>query len=490
MNRVTFEMLAKWCAGKNNAKVVFDAQATGASSNPKKNEIYMPCDLKEHNVLGALALLMHEAGHLKHSGKIPQDVAEQRVISHNILNAFEDIRVDEKNFRVLNNIKDFYQKLVDQHVYPRKEEMMKEHLMTRCLINGILVNEGFNPVYEDKEALDFNNKHSIPQLMQQATWDIENNNWQAVKDAIKTVKKLFKIKEEDDVPMPQVTMVPMAGDGKGEQGEGEGNGTRVVDIGNVDKYLRPGSAWDKGEGIKGPSKDIIGEAAFQDITRDAFKELLCIKEKRTVFEGAKLNTEAFPSFFTGDIDELFHEQDTLKVKKSKIAFCLDASGSMQSRMFDGSDRRDVLVQTTRSIINIIREIQDEEGLNISFDVWAFDYNAEKLPIDDWERHYTARGGGTNLYQAFQDVQADILSNQEIDGNKLVVLMTDGEVGSDEIENLRQQIIKHGAEVRCMVVGIGASLDGAFVHTIAGESNIIGKEHADAVLMDTIRAMLE
>ena len=70
------------------------------------------------------------------------------------------------------------------------------------------------------------------------------------------------------------------------------------------------------------------------------------------------------------------------------------------------------------------------------------------------------------------------------------IAVDGEVGSDEIENLRKQIITHGAEVRCMVVGIGASLGGAFVETIAGESNILGEEHADSVIMDTIRAMLE
>ena len=480
-------MLAKWCAGKHKAKVIFDAQAKGASSNPKKNEIYMPCDLKEHNILGALALLMHEAGHLKYSGKIPDDVADKRVISHNILNAFEDIRIDNKNFNILNNIRDFYQKLVDQHVYPRQEEMKKEHIMTRCLINGILYNEGFS-VPNDEEAQKMCQKHNIPSIMNQAAWDIEHDNWQAVKDAIKKVKTIFKIKEEDDVQMQEVNMVAVPGEGDGSE-EAEGT-TQPADIGNTDKFLRPGSAWDKGEGIKGPSKEILGEAAFTDITREAFKELLCIKEKRIVFEGAKLNTDAFPAFFTGDIDELFHEQDIEKIKKSKIAFCLDASGSMQSRMLDGSDRRETLVRTTRSIINIINEIQELEGLNISFDVYAFDTEAYKLDIDNWEGQYTTHGGGTDLYRAFLKVQDDILANQEIDGNKLVVLMTDGEVGADEIENLRQQILKHGAEVRCMVVGIGASLDGAFVHTIAGESNIIGQEHADAVLMDTIRAMLE
>jgi hypothetical protein len=261
-------------------------------------------------------------------------------------------------------------------------------------------------------------------------------------------------------------------------------------LGNTDKFMRPSSAWDKGEGIKGPSRDIVGEAAFQDITKQAFKELLNIKEKRMVYEGLKLNTNAIPSFFTGDIEELFHEENIIRVKKSKIAFCLDSSGSMSSPLIDSKMRTDVLVRTIRSIINILKELQETEGLNISYDIWAFDYNAEKLNPETWEKEYSARSGGTNLLQAFLDVQTDILKNQEIDGNKLVILVTDGEVGSSEIEELRTHIIKHGAEVRCMVMGVGAQLGGHFVKTIAGDNNILAEEHADSVVMDTIRTMLE
>jgi len=511
MQRMTFELLAKWCASKHNAKVIFDAQAQGASSNPTKNEIYMPCDLKEHNVLGALALLMHEAAHLKFSGVIPKEVSDGRIISHNILNAFEDLRIDLKNFRMLDNIKEFYGELLKQHVYPKLEEMKKEHLMTRCLINGILYNEGFQTL-NDTEALKFNEDNNIYSLMRQAINDIESNNWEEVKKAIKKVKELFKIKDEDD---PQIQEMQISiqqggadenkkegqsqGQGEGGQEKGsEGSGSSpaglggnedVLHIGDTKRFLNPSSAWDKGSGIKGASKEIIGSAAFQELTKNSFKELLAVKEKRMVFEGAKLNTEAITSFFTGDIEELFHEDDIVKVKKSKIAFCLDASGSMSSRMIDGSDRKKVVVRTVRSIIEILKDIQEQEGLNISYDVWSFDTNAYKHG-DNWEKEYSANSGGTDLYKAFMKVQADILSNQEIDGNKLVVLMTDGYVGKDEIDNLRVQIIKHGAEVKCMVVGIGAELTGAFVQTIAGESNIIADEHADMVIMETIKTMLE
>ena len=138
----------------------------------------------------------------------------------------------------------------------------------------------------------------------------------------------------------------------------------------------------------------------------------------------------------------------------------------------------------------IAELQETEGLNIGYDVWAFDYNAEKLNPERWEKEYSARSGGTNLLNSFLQVQEDILSNPDIDGSKMVILMTDGEVDGDEIEDLREHIIKHGAEVKCMVMGIGAQINGHFVKTIAGENNILGDEHADSVVMDCIRTMIE
>ena len=78
----------------------------------------------------------------------------------------------------------------------------------------------------------------------------------------------------------------------------------------------------------------------------------------------------------------------------------------------------------------------------------------------------------------------------ITGNRMVILVTDGEVSSHEINELRNHILKHGAEVRCMVVGVGASLTGTFVETIAGDNNILAQDHSDAVIMDCIKTMLE
>jgi len=135
-------------------------------------------------------------------------------------------------------------------------------------------------------------------------------------------------------------------------------------------------------------------------------------------------------------------------------------------------------------------LQATEGLNIKYDVWCFDTTAQKLDIDRWEKDYTTYGGGTDLLKAFLKVQDDILKDQELDGNKMVVLVTDGEVGNDEIDGLRTHIIKHGAEVKCMVLGVGADFGGRFVKIIAGDNNIIAEEHSDSVVMDAIKEMLD
>lgn len=492
MNRVTFEMLAKWIAQQNKAKVVFDGVVQGAAANPKTDEIFMPENLKEHNILAGLALLMHEAGHLKHSKKIPEKFGE-RVVTRNIINAMEDIRVDLKNYDILWNIKDFYDRLIKDHVYPRKNELAKEHLLTRCLVNAIL-EQTYHRKFQDQEAIDFDDKHGVNNLVCQGKEAIEKSNWNRLQDIVDEIKRIFKITEQEDFKMPQPIKIgfgKIGGEGKeGEKIEGVGLGKEGKDIGNTDKYMCPASAWDKGEGIRGPSRDIIGAVAFQDLTREAFKELLSIKEKRTIYDGQRLNTDNLTAFTTGDIDELFIDSKIERIKKSKISFCLDASGSMGTPLLDNKMRTDVLVRTVRSIVDILKELQSTEGLNIKYDIWCFDYDAKKLDLDRWEKQYTTYGGGTNLLQAFLTVQDDILKDQELDGNKMVVLVTDGEVGCDEIDGLKAHIIKHGAEVKCMVIGVGADLQGRFIKTIAGDNNILAEEHSDAIVMDAIKAMLD
>lgn len=212
MNRVTFEMLAKWIAKQNNARVVFDGQATGASANVKTNEIFLPCDLKEHNILAGLALLMHEAGHLYMSKKIPPDLVKG-YISRNIINVMEDIRVDNANFQKLYNIRDFYERLIKDHVYGKKDEIAKEDLLTRCMINSILRHENFAPL-PDQEALDFSSKHNVDDVIWEGMHSIEISDYNKTVECINKIKKIFKIRDEDDFEIPSITIAGLIqGDG-------------------------------------------------------------------------------------------------------------------------------------------------------------------------------------------------------------------------------------------------------------------------------------
>lgn len=483
MNRITYEYIAKWIASVNGVTLHF-SDKEGACANMKTNEITLPNNLKEQNIFAALALLMHEAAHLKHSKNLPMEQLVKGKIDHNILNCLEDIRIDLKNYQVLPNIFNFYEILVKEMVLPRASELIKEDLMTRVLINGILVNTN-QPRFEDVEAVDFSHSNNVNSIMMDGVRALEDQDWATAKSVIDAIKKLFNVDEKDNTPEEQEQ-----GEGKeGEGKEGEGVEGKSKVGGGVDKYLHPGSAFDKGESITGSSKEVIGDIAFSEQMKNEFKKLLNIKEKKVISCGNKLNTNDLSAFFTGDLDELFIEDKVTYSKKSKIAFCIDSSGSMGCDLMDGQSRKSVALKVTRSITEILKEVQSYEGLNISYDIWAFDYNAVKLG-DDWEAKYRNGGGGTHLATAFKTVQSDMLKNTEIDGNKMIILITDGEVDKDEIEELRQHILHHGAEVKCLVVGIGANILGDFVKNIIGDHNILGEEMGDAVLLDAIKIMEE
>jgi hypothetical protein len=97
MNRRTFETLSKYIADTHKTRVIFDYDGEGACAMPKTGEIHMPAQIASHNALAALALLMHEAAHIRYSAKIP-DKYYKDPIRKDIVNAIEDARIDVHNF--------------------------------------------------------------------------------------------------------------------------------------------------------------------------------------------------------------------------------------------------------------------------------------------------------------------------------------------------------------------------------------------------------
>jgi uncharacterized protein with von Willebrand factor type A (vWA) domain len=131
-----------------------------------------------------------------------------------------------------------------------------------------------------------------------------------------------------------------------------------------------------------------------------------------------------------------------------------------------------------------------EGLNVDYEVSRFDSAYYKLSKDNWQKEYAGKiGGGTNLQYAFDQAMDSMLKDPTIEGKRMIVLITDGEVSGDQIEGMQKSIARNNADVRAMVIGCGAEVNGSFVRKISGH-NIISEEHSDIVLMECIQEMMD
>ena len=145
MLKRTFEVFSKYISKQHNVSIVFDTDGT-AHADMKNDVLHLPAEIANEHALGALALTMHEAAHIKHSKIIPiQQVAPMQSDFH-ILNAIEDIRIDRKNFHALPNVYAFYEELVKKHLDLTDPKLPQS---SRLLCAGILWCEGFNPKLND-----------------------------------------------------------------------------------------------------------------------------------------------------------------------------------------------------------------------------------------------------------------------------------------------------------------------------------------------------
>ena len=58
-----------------------------------------------------------------------------------------------------------------------------------------------------------------------------------------------------------------------------------------------------------------------------------------------------------------------------------------------------------------------------------------------------------------------------------------------IKEMEKRITQHGADVRCMVIGVGANITSYFSKNICKDNNIIAAESADQILMEAIMTMM-
>ena len=81
-----------------------------------------------------------------------------------------------------------------------------------------------------------------------------------------------------------------------------------------------------------------------------------------------------------------------------------------------------------------------------------------------------------------------MEDYTVDGNKMVILMTDGEVDTHQIEDIRNDIMKHNQDVRCMIIGVGADPMKDFMENLC-DHNILCQELADVIILDCISEMI-
>jgi len=500
MRKRTFDIIAKYIGQKTDIKVVMSPDVPGPCVDLKTRTIKLPEKIQNHNALSALSNLIHEAAHVKYT-HIPPEMSKNS-IDHFIINALEDIRIDRLSFNLLPNIYDFYEIFIKEHVCSKnnKEELANQHMLTRSLIQLILEKEYFHKYCWDREAQEFMAKKGVYDIADEGMRAIHDSNWKLLKEKVNEIRKIFGIKPNEGEPSGKNQETQGAGEtpdrecsGNGagsevndgrDRASGSGSTERKGDIKNPEKFIRPGSVWSKGEGLQGPGGTEFSPLELTNTTKAAFIEALNVKEKYIQDNGRDIDTDSLIAFFTGQIDELFKDNNVEKVKKSKIVFCIDASGSMCGRLMDGKSRRKTLASCISSLINLLDEVREVEGLNVDYEVIAFAYGAKRLG-KDWKEQYMHMSGGTHLYSAVKEA-INAMNEQEIDGNKIVIVVTDGEVSHSDIEESRTMINNNDSGIKMMFLGIGARIG----HKMFGDNNILCLEHADQIIMEAIQTMLE
>ena len=520
MSLRTYEIISKYIGKDSGVRVVLEPNACPKCDIVNK-VITLPSNIKEENVYAALAEAMHEAGHVRLTTPDVAAVATT-AFEHSVLNAIEDIRVDLDNFKILPNIQQFYREEM-QMLNKNRKNPKDVSKPARILCDLIMYMEGFSDcMSQDNDIWTTIVKTKIYENAGNLIHYLNHKNYTRAQDELKTICKILQ--ENDDEPAE-----PNKGQGKddGSEKEDRKEDCKSDDSGDTDpdETAEKGDSKDKGEdkipqdakankleedlkkvykdekavfalgweqgGTDGSDMTALGPLALHEQTKVKLTELLDKKEHHEVYEEAgKLNSDNLTSFSTGDLDDLFKEQIVRRSKKSKILLVLDASSSMKDKLVDGNQKNDMLVKTTRSIVDILREVQELEGINVDWELAKFCCDMKLLDKDSWETGYRTRDliDGTNLQCSFNQAQEHILKDYTIDGNRLIILLTDGYVEPEQIEEIHKDILKHNQDVRCLILGIGASPQ--ICKLIGDDRNISAQEIADVVIMEAITDMLE
>lgn len=501
--RRTYEIIAKWIGEQTGITIAFNEEGK-VQCDPKTKRIDLPSNVKAENIYPALAWVMHEAAHIKYTTFDHEPMTHMDPVDFNIVNACEDIRIDRHNMNSLPNIRGFYTEMVKFLDMPSRIKG-DAPVEVKVLSDAILMAEGFTD-YSSKspEIARFIQDTSLLYEVEKMVHILQRleRKEQAHAEGEKQIKVirdiLVQAQQQQPQQQPQPSGSPGTDKGNGSKGapgtssQSNGGGTPDLDLSALDAVTGNGvsraifGTLDK----KAGNALALGSASLAEQTRSNFKELLNKTETQRISDGTVIDTDNLVSYFTGDIEELFKEEIVVRHKKSKLLLLLDSSGSMYHNMIDGTLRFKGVAETAKAITDILDEVQQLEGLNVDYEVSRFDNSYVKMNKDTWQQDYVKRiSGGTNLEYAFKEAMDSMLKDTYIEGKRMIVLLTDGDVTDSQLENVRKTIEASNADVRAMVIGVDAEINGSFIKKITGH-NIISREQSDIVLMEAITEMLE
>lgn len=575
MDQRTYELISQFISERTGVRIEFILDDAVPHADVANKVIYLPANIKDENVFAALAITMHEAGHIQHTLFDPKQLVGECRQRFGILNAIEDVRIDIKNFDLLPNIKEFYRQLMKKTVGQKSDKDWEQAPIQMKVLATLICNlEQFRGEMTTDKNIDRFIEDN--RLMEQAFDLMKHLDWleyaqkqsrltdckvyyREAKKIIDSIHKIIfgKQPQQPTGPQPQGRPDPNGGGtgkgkGKGKKADGDeeecqGSGEQEQEGDNKDE----GGSDKDGEGKQGnPDKQdgdkddeaeaddsqkpknpkeeelgdtgvmellrrrasevfgqsrhtsrgrgsaILGQVALEETTKNGLRELLNEKCIHEISEGNILDTNNLTTFFTGDIGELFKEQKVIARKKSKIVLMLDASGSMSERMCFSKDytRKDhVVVKNALAIKKILDEVCEMEGMNVVYETWAFSCSTWKcgMPLDNTNDGYFKQGyygGGTDIVEGLKQAQKT-LTDPEVEGERLLIFLTDGEVSELQIADMKKKIMYSNSNIKALIIGVGANINGFFVKQVIGNNNIIAEKHSNIVLMEAICQLL-
>lgn len=497
-NLKTMEVIAKFIGEKTGLTVHLEP-GVHPHADPTTMQLWLPTDVVDEHIFPAVALAMHEAGHIKYTDFDAKQIVDNEE-EFSILNAMEDARINTKIMQLLPNIRGFFVKLYELY-QGQQRKGTDPAVMAIC--NCIMQYENFGQFKDiSKEVSDL--EYDIINDFFTGVRSIEYADYPAVKTCIKNIMQKLGL---DKPPTPQPEPEPGQGNADGgdeekaeeragaepggsvEGGKGKSEG-KVNRLEKLENMVQDCSVIKTDGAAKPYVPQQVDATALTEVTKARFEEMLKVKEEKLIStESGVLNTESLVSFFTEDLEELFSEVKIMTPKKSKIVLVLDASESMSIELWDSVSRHKAVIAAAKAIIESIEAVNKAEGICVEWEINGF--TGEYIPFDKerWEKQYYPHGG-TNILRAFHTAQDRLSLETDIEGNKIMIFITDGEVDGYQIEQMRESILRSGSSIKLVIVGVGADPTKDFVTSIVQDRNILAEGDAERVLFDAISVCLE